>query len=167
MEIKDMTAVQLLPRSKKERSPYRTLWKRPLRQSERLRMRFTPSFLWMKRVREHAQQKCRRKLTQESSPVRWPAFRSRSRTTSVRRVLRRRVRQRSCRISFRRTMRRLLHGLKRREPLSLERRTWMSLRWEVRQRLPHSALPETPGIRSMYRVDLPAVPARLWQREKR
>ena len=39
--------------------------------------------------------------------------------------------------------------------------------WEVRQRLPHSALPETPGIRNMYRVVLPAVPARLWQREKR
>lgn len=42
-------------------------------------------------------------------------------------------------ISFRRTMRRLLHGLKRREPLSLERRTWMSLRWEVRQRLLRTA----------------------------
>ena len=59
MEIKDMTAVQLSAAIKEERSPYRTLWKRPLRQSERLRMRFTPSFLWMKRVREHAQQKCR------------------------------------------------------------------------------------------------------------
>lgn len=39
--------------------------------------------------------------------------------------------------------------------------------WEVRQRLPLSALPETPGIRNMYRAALPAVPARLWQREKR
>lgn len=44
---------------------------------------------------------------------------------------------------------------------------WMNSPWEVRQRLPHSALPETPGIRNMYRVALPAVPARLWQREKR
>ena len=40
----------------------------------------------------------------------------------------------------------------------------MNSPWEVRQRLPHSALPETPGIRNMYRAALPAVPARLWQR---
>ena len=51
--------------------------------------------------------------------------------------------------------------------LSSEKPIWMNSPWEVRQRLPHSALPETPGIRNMYRVALPAVPARLWQREKR
>ena len=37
------------------------------------------------------------------------------------------------------TMQRLSHGSKRREPLSSERQTWMSLRWEVRQRLPRTA----------------------------
>ena len=36
-------------------------------------------------------------------------------------------------------LRRLSHGSKRREPLSSERQTWMSLRWEVRQRLPRTA----------------------------
>ena len=40
---------------------------------------------------------------------------------------------------FRRMMQRLSHGSKRREPLSSERQTWMSLRWEVRQRLPRTA----------------------------
>ena len=54
-------------------------------------------------------------------------------------VLRRRVRQKFCRTLFRRMMQRLSHGSKRREPLSSERQTWMSLRWEVRQRLPRTA----------------------------
>ena len=44
-----------------------------------------------------------------------------------------------CRTLFRRMMQRLSHGSKRREPLSSERQTWMSLRWEVRQRLPRTA----------------------------
>ena len=34
MEIKDMTAVQLSAAIKEGKSPYRTLWKRPLRQSK-------------------------------------------------------------------------------------------------------------------------------------
>ena len=33
----------------------------------------------------------------------------------------------------------VITGSKRREPLSSERQTWMSLRWEVRQRLPRTA----------------------------
>lgn len=83
MEIKDMTAVQLSAAIKEGKITVSDAVEASLA-AVRASEDAIHAFLWMKRVREHAQQKCRRKLTQESSPVRWPAFRSRSRTTSVR-----------------------------------------------------------------------------------
>lgn len=139
MEIKDMTAVQLSAAIKEGKITVADAVEASLAAVKASEEAIHAFLLVDEEVQEHARQKCRRKLTQESSPVRWPAFRLRSRTTSVRKVLRRRVRQRSCRTLFRRTMQRLSHGSKRREPLSSERQTWMSLRWEVRQRLPRTA----------------------------
>lgn len=84
MEIKDMTAVQLSAAIKEGKITVSDAVEASLAAVKASEESITHSFLWMKRVQEHARQKCRRKLTQESSPVRWPAFRLRSRTTSVR-----------------------------------------------------------------------------------
>ena len=44
--------------------------------------------------------------------------------------------------------------------------TWMNLPWEVQQRPPLTASPETHGIWNTYRADLPVDPVQQWQQEK-
>ena len=139
MEIKDMTAVQLSAAIKEGKITVADAVEASLA-AVKASEESIHAFLLVDEEGARARAaEVQKKIDAESSPVRWPAFRLRSRTTSVQKVLRRRVRQRSCRTLFRRTMQRLSHGSKRREPLSSERQTWMSLRWEVRQRLPRTA----------------------------
>lgn len=139
MEIKDMTAVQLSAAIKEGKITVADAVEASLAAVKASEESIHAFLLVDEKGARARAAEVQKKIDAGELTIRWPAFRLRSRTTSVRKVLRRRVRQRSCRTLFRRTMQRLSHGSKRREPLSSERQTWMSLRWEVRQRLPRTA----------------------------
>ena len=128
--------------------------------------KYTLILTHIKKKHTNVQKKYKKVLRTVLIPVLLQAYRLRSKTISVLTERKQPVHQRFSRILCLSIMQKLLTVWKKPDWSLSEKQTWMNLPWEVPQRLPLTASPETRGIWNMYQAVLQVVPVLQWQQEK-
>ena len=128
--------------------------------------KYTLILTHIKKKHTNVQKKYKKALRTVLIPVLLQAYPSRSKTISVLTERKPPVHQRFSRILSLSIMQKSLTVWKKPDWSLSEKQTWMNLPWEVQQRLPLTASPETRGIWNMYQAVLQVVPVLQWQQEK-
>ena len=128
--------------------------------------KYTLILTHIKKKHTNVQKKYKKASRTVLIPVLLQVYRLRLKIISVLTERKPPVHQRFLRILCRSIMQKLLTVWKEPDWSLSEKQTWMNLPWEVQQRPPLTASPETHGIWNTYRADLPVDPVQQWQQEK-
>ena len=114
----------------------------------------------------NVQKKYRKVSRTALTPVLLPVYRSRSKIIFASTERKPPAHQRFSRTLYHSIMQKSSTVWKKPDWSLSEKQTWMNLPWEVQQKPPLTASPETHGIWNMYQVVLQVVPVQQWQQEK-
>ena len=128
--------------------------------------KYTLILTHIKKKHTNVQKKYKKASRTVLIPVLLQAYRSRSKIISVLMERKLPVHQRFLRILCLSIMQKSLIVWKKPDWSLSEKQTWMNLPWEVQQRPPLTASPETHGIWNTYQAVLQVVPVLQWQQEK-